>query len=155
MRRPKVLLVGESLNQHSYLAQRLTSWGGECRFATSYKQVCALLEQQTFEFVISRMNLVDGSALRLIPLLEGSPSSLFCFYPIEDSCLWIPLVEKGQICWGASALRPSEFGRVLRRALPDGRTVSVSERPMQESPGEPSPSPFQSSTKPRELAKAG
>jgi hypothetical protein len=155
MGRPNILLVGESLNQYSYLAQRLTSWGGECRFATSYKEVSALLGQQTFELVISGMNLVDGSALRMIPLLEGCPSSLFCFHPIEDSCLWIPIVERGQICWGAPALRPSEFGRVSRRAITEGRTVSVSERRLTEPPGAPPPSPPQSLARRRELAKAG
>jgi hypothetical protein len=155
MHRTNVFLVGESLNQHSYLSRRLTSWGGECRFVTSDKQVCALLGQQTFELVISGMNLVDGSALRMIPLLEGSPSSLFCFHPIEDSCLWIPIVERGQICWRAPALRPSEFGRVLRRVLTEGRAVSVPERRRPELSAAPSPSPSQSSTKPRELAKAG
>lgn len=155
MHRTSVLLVGESLNQYSDLARRLTSWGGDCRFVASYKQVYALPGQQTFELVISGMNLVDGSVLRLIPLLEGTPSSLFCFHPIEDSCLWIPIVERGQICWRAPALRPSEFGRVLRRALTEECTVSVSERRMQELPAAPSPSPSPSSTNPRELAKAG
>ena len=82
MRGPDVLRVGESLNQYSCLTQRLTSWGGECRFATAHKEVCALLGQQTFELVISGMNLVVGSADE--PLLEGSPSSLFCFDPIQD-----------------------------------------------------------------------
>ena len=155
MRRPNVLLVGKSLNQYSYLAQRLTSWGGECRFAISHKDVCALVSQQIFELVISEMNLVDGSALRMRPLLEGSPTSLFCFHPIEDSCLWIPVVERGQICLGAGALRPSEFGRILRRTLTEGLTVSVSERRMQELPAAPDPSPLQSVAKPRVLAKAG
>ena len=155
MRRPNVLLVGESLNQYSYLAQRLTSWGGECRFAISHKDVCALVSQQTFELVISEMNLVDGSALRMIPLLEGSPTSLFCFHPIEDSCLWIPVVERGQICWGAGVLRPSEFGRILCRTLTEGRTVLVAERRMQELPAAPGTSPLQSVAKPRVLAKAG
>jgi DNA-binding NtrC family response regulator len=82
MSRPNVLLVGESLNQHSLLAQRLASWGDECQFAISHKDVCALIGQQTFELVISEMNLVDGSALRMSPLFEGTTTSLFCSYPI-------------------------------------------------------------------------
>ena len=155
MRRSNVLLVGESLTQYSHLAQRLTSWGGECRCAISHKEVYALLGQQTFEVVISGMNLVDGSALRMIPLLDGSASSLFCFLPIEDSCLWIPIVERGHICWGAPALRPNEFGRVLRQALTEGRTVPVSDHGMQELPTAPRPSPLQISAKPRVLAKCG
>ena len=155
MRRPNVLLVGESLNQYSYLAQRLTSWGGECRFASSYKKACAWLRQQTFELVISEIHPTDGSAFRMIPLLEGSSTSLFCFHPIEDSCLWIPIVERGQVCWSAGVLRPSEFGRILCRTLSEGRTVSVSECRMPELRVAPSPFPPQRSTRPRQLAKAG
>jgi hypothetical protein len=155
MRRPNVLLVGESLNQYSYLAQRLTSWGGECRFAISHKDVCALVGQQNFELVISQMNLVDGSALRMIPLLEGSPTSLFCFHPIEDSCLWMPVVEKGRICFGAGVLQPIEFGRILRRTLTEGRGMAVAELRVQELPAAPELSPLQREAKPRALAKAG
>ncbi len=133
MGRPKILLVGESLNQHSHLADLLTNWGGECRFATSHKEACDLLGQQAFELVLSEMHPMDGSVLRMIPLLEGSPTSLFCFHPIEDSCLWMPVVERGQSCWGAPALRPGEFARVLRRALTEGCTAPVSERRTPES----------------------
>jgi len=155
MERPKVLLVGESLNQYSHLAGLLTKWGGECRFATSHEEACTLLGQQTFELVVSEMHPMHGSALRLIPLLEGSPTSLFCFHAIEDGCLWMPVVERGQSCWGAPALRPSAFARVLRRTLAEGRTVSVSERRMPESPAAPPPSPPQSSATPRADATSG
>lgn len=51
------------------------------------KEVCGWLRQHTFELVISEMHPMDGTALWLIPLMEGSPGSLFCFHPIEDSCL--------------------------------------------------------------------
>jgi hypothetical protein len=157
MRIPKVLLVERtpSLSQYSHLARRLTSWGTGCQFAISYKEVCALLGQQTFELVISGMRLVNGSALRMIPLLEGSSSSLFCFHPVQDSCLWIPIVEGGQVCWGAPVLHPGEFGRLLRRTLTEERTVSVSGARVAASPALPSPSSSQSLTEARQLAKAG
>lgn len=155
MSRPNVLLVGETLNQYSNLAQRLTSWGGECRFAISQKSVCALVGQQTFELVISEMKLVDGTASQMRPLLEGSRSSLYCFLPVQNSCLWIPIVERGQNCWGAPALRPSEFGRVLHRALTVERAVTISEGRIIEPSVSPFPSASQSFTKPRQLANAG
>jgi hypothetical protein len=137
--RPNVLCVGGSLNPHSWLARRLASWGGECQFTSSQKEVSHWLGRQTFELVISEMHPMGGSALQMIPLLEGSPTSLYCFLPTQDSCLWIPIVERGQICLGAPALRPSDFGRVLRRVLSEGRTVSVSERWTLELPEAPSP----------------
>ena len=155
MGRSKILLVGKSLNQYSQLARRLASWGGECRFASSDKEGCGWLRQQTCELVISEMHPMDGSALRMIPLIEGSPSSLFCFLPIEDSCLWIPIVEKGQICLGAPALWPNEFRRVLWRVLSEGRTVSASEPEIPESPAPPTHSTPQRATRPQMLATSG
>jgi hypothetical protein len=32
---------------------------------------------------------------------------------VEDSCLWLPLVNHGEKCPGTPALRPSEFISVL------------------------------------------
>jgi hypothetical protein len=113
----KILLVGESLGPNSYFAQRLTNWGAECEFASSCQQACALVRQKTFEIVIGEMKLMDGLVRQIIPLLEGSRTSFFCSYPIEDSCLWVPVLERGQVCLGGSTLRPNEFGRALRQAL--------------------------------------
>ena len=155
MGRSNVLLVGKSLNPYSCLARRLTSWGGECRFASSYKEVCNWLRQQTFELVISEMHPMDGSALRITPLLEGSPTSLFCFLPVQDSCLWIPILERGQICLGAPALWPNEFGRVLWRVLNEGRAVSASEPRTPGSPAAPTRSTPQRATRPQVLAPSG
>jgi hypothetical protein len=57
-----------------------------------------LLKNHTFRLVISGTNPTNDSA-SLIPLLEGSPTTLFCSYPIEDSCLWIRILNNGNVCW--------------------------------------------------------
>lgn len=49
----------------------------------------------------------------LIATLVGSPASLFCCHPVEDSCWWLPAVRHGEKCLGAPALRPSEFAYAL------------------------------------------
>lgn len=126
-----VLLVGESAHKDSKIAQRLKDWGAECRFATCCKQAEAFLRAQAFDVVMSEMRLVDGSASRLVPLLEGSSTSLFCSHPVEHNCLWIPIVERGQVCWGVPALWPAEFGQLLR--LVCTRASSVTERTQKES----------------------
>jgi len=128
MRKPKVLLVGECANPQSLIAQRLSAWDADCQSANSSEEACHLLTQQTFELVMSETTLVDGSALRIIPFLEGSSTTLFCSHPIEDSCVWIKLVDRGQVCWGAPALRPSEFRRLLYRLLKGERSGLLSER---------------------------
>jgi hypothetical protein len=113
----KILLVGEDLNQNSQLAQRLASWGAERQYASSCSQACALLKEQAFDLVISLLTLTDGSASQMIPLLEGSPATLFCSQPVAIGCWWLPVIEKGRLCWGAPGLRAKEFGELLHRMV--------------------------------------
>lgn len=113
----KILLVGEDLNQHSQLAQRLASWGAERQYASSCSQACALLKEQAFDLVISLLTLTDGSASQMIPLLEGSPATLFCSQPVAIGCWWLPVIERGKLCWGAPGLRAKEFGELLYRMV--------------------------------------
>lgn len=117
MGKPNVLLAGEFANPCCDVALRLADWDARCQFAKSCEQACALLERQAFKLVISELKLADGSALRAAALLEGSPTTMFCSLPVEDSCLWIQVVERGHACFRPSIWRPREFGRVLRRAL--------------------------------------
>jgi hypothetical protein len=150
-----VLLVGKSASQYSLLEQRLTSWGGKCQFAVSHGEVRGLLVQKTIGLVISEMKLVDGSALRMMPLVKGSPTSLFSFHATANGCLWIPIVEKGRICLGEPALQPREFTGFLRQALAEGHAPPPLECQVIELPPAPLPSPPQTPAKPRVFAKAG
>ena len=150
-----VLLVGKSANEYSLLEQRLTNWGGKCRFAISRQEARKLLIEEAIGLVISEMNLVDGSALRLMPLLENSPTSLYSFHPTSNGCLWIPMVEKGKICWGAPTLRPGEFALFLRRTLAEQRTIPVLEPRKIELPAAPVIAVPKISVRPRVFAKAG
>jgi hypothetical protein len=109
----KILLVGESLNQHSQIAQRLACWGADRQYASSCSQACTLLKEQAFDLVISRLKLTDGSAAQMIPLLEGSPATLFCSQPVAIGCWWLPIIDRGRLCWGAPGLRAKEFGELL------------------------------------------
>jgi hypothetical protein len=117
MARPEVLIGGEPANPHSVLAQHLARWGAQCSFANSCQKVCEFLGERRFHLVVCEATLADGSVLRAIPLLASSSATLFCSFPVEDSCLWIRMVEEGRVCRRPSVWRPHEFGRVLREAL--------------------------------------
>lgn len=113
----KILLVGEDLNQHSHFAQCLACWGANLQYAPSCSQACALFKERAFDLVVSRLKLVDGSALQMVPLLDGSPATLFCSQPVADDCWWLPVVEGGRVCWGAPGFRAKEFGEFLYRMV--------------------------------------
>jgi len=113
----RILLVGEGLNQYSQLAQRLACWGADHQYASSCGHACAMLKEQSFHLVISRLKLKDGPASWMFPLIEGSPTTLFCSQPVAVGCWWLPVIERGKLCWGAPGLRAREFGDFLYRMV--------------------------------------
>jgi hypothetical protein len=119
MGRPEVLLIGEFASPDSELAQRLAAWGAQCNFANSWEQICKLLGERSFDLVVCEGNLGGDYAVRAVPLLVGSPTTLFYSFPVEDSCLWIQVLEKGCTCAKPHAWRPDEFAQLVRQALKD------------------------------------
>jgi CheY-like chemotaxis protein len=120
-KKPKALLIGENPQGSSYLAKRLQERGCECEFAVSYQEARSLLMAQGFDLALSPMRLRDGSLFPLIGLLDGSGITLFYFHAVEDGCLWLPALRRGQKCFGSSALRPSEFVSALDEAIDEIR----------------------------------
>jgi CheY-like chemotaxis protein len=121
--RPKALLIGESPQGSLYLTKRLQESGCECAFAVTCREACSLLTAHDFDLVLSPMRLRDGSLYPLIGLLGGSSISLFYYHPVEDGCLWLPALRRGQKCFGSSALRPSEFVAALDETTKEIRAM--------------------------------
>jgi len=107
----KVLLLGESAKGSSYLLHRLRNWGCDCSVATSAAEARALVNDHTFQLILSTLPL-----RRLDPLLDllgESDCTVFFTCPVEDGCWWVPLLRHGQKCLGTPALLPSEFVALL------------------------------------------
>lgn len=107
----RVLLVGESAKRFSHLLQRLEHLGCECCVATSTSEATRLSVGRVFDLVLST-DLEEGINT-FITFLNGSPTTLFRCYPVEDSSWWVPVLRHGAKCLGAPALRPAEFGCAL------------------------------------------
>ena len=122
-RRFEVLLVKERSAGASSLVERLQNRGCECQFATSYGEAVAVLGKHRFDLVLSELGLLDGRASRLIPWLIGSDTTLFFCLAVEDDCWWLPAIVYGHDCWGAPALRRSEFLHLLDDLLQEMRSA--------------------------------
>jgi hypothetical protein len=109
----KVLLVGESGQGSSYLANRLRLGGWQCEFATSYEGMLVLLKDEDIYLVLCPLRLNRRSLLPLMDLLEASRISLFYSLQTEQSCWWLPGLRHGRKCFGSGAVLPSEFISVL------------------------------------------
>ena len=111
---PRVLLIGKSEMDFVTLRRHLEEEGCECRFVSSYSDGVELLGQLRFDLILSNG---QPGIRNLVPSLSGSSTSLFCAHAIEDSCLWLPVVLKGDECLGAPPLRPKEFAEKLEQIL--------------------------------------
>ena len=107
----KVLLLGESEEGWSYLAWHLEHQGCDCWLAKSTEHALSLLDRQKFQLVLTTRPL--PLANRIIERLEELNCSVFYRYPVGDGCWWLPAVDHGKECLGATALRPREFVSAL------------------------------------------
>jgi hypothetical protein len=103
----KVLVIGETRHGSSYLRGQLESRGCRCWFAESSAESIALYTLHSFHLILSTVPLHLRDPL--LDRLSGSDCAVFCSFPVEDSCWWIPVVYRGRKCLGTPALRPSEF----------------------------------------------
>jgi hypothetical protein len=110
-------LLGEGAQGLSYLFRRLEQLGCDCVFATSPEGAVTLIGRQHFHLILSTRPLHEIDPL--LPLLSESDCTVFCSYPVQDGCWWLPFVRHGQKCLGAPSFRPSEFTGFLGQLIKD------------------------------------
>jgi len=84
-----------------------------------------MLGQRQFDLVLSLLTGRGTSSSSLAGLLRGSSTTLFYALRLEVGCWWVPLLRLGEECFGAPALRPSEFGNTLDEILKEIRAACV------------------------------
>lgn len=108
-----VLLLGRDFQSSQILIDQLRRSGFRCHFVNSMRAASQLLRSMRIDVVLSDTHLPDGTGLGLAAVLTGLPVTAFLCWPVEDSCLWLPVIEDGKPCLGLPALRPSEFVMAL------------------------------------------
>jgi CheY-like chemotaxis protein len=108
-----ILLVGREFLK----APAITDWFLKrqrgCVIASTIGEVGELIKERKFDLVLSSYHLPDGTSLALIDRFRNLPVSLFLSHPVEDGCIWLPGILRGVACWGAAALKPLAFVRLL------------------------------------------
>jgi ActR/RegA family two-component response regulator len=109
-----VLLVGPDFKFGQSLPDRLHQWGFRCQFACTARMAYELTCSQQIDVVLATTHLPDGSGFGLVESLSGLAVTAFLCLPVEDSCFWLPAIDRGRVCLGSPALRPAEFARVIK-----------------------------------------
>jgi hypothetical protein len=113
----RVLLVGDSPQLFFLCQKHLERNGCECEFAECERAAREMLGQCHFDLVLSWHTSRGTGSPSLAVLLRGSPTTLFHSLRLEVGCWWVPLLRLGEECFGAHALRPSEFASALDEVL--------------------------------------
>jgi CheY-like chemotaxis protein len=114
-----VLVIGEHSDCRNDWPRWLETRGCHCHLAASFQEACLLLEQESFDLVLSPFRLRDGTAHQLIGSLLGRPTTLFCSHPVERGSWWLPAVKNGMDCFGTAAIRSGQFGSFLDQVVKD------------------------------------
>lgn len=117
-----VLLIGESSRSFSHIVERLEKGGCRCRFADSYEEAHRLLSAEGFELVLSVIPPRENAISSLANQLAGTRASIYYAQAVEDGCWWLPALRRGERCFGAPALRPSEFAGLLTEMVEEIHT---------------------------------
>jgi response regulator RpfG family c-di-GMP phosphodiesterase len=126
-----VLLVGERFHVGAQaLTERLRRSGFRCHFAGTMQVALEFLKSRGVDVVISEMHLSDGSGVGLVATLAGLPVTAFLCVPVEDSCLWLPAIDRGRDCWGREMLRPPDFARALEELAQQGPAAPLVSLPI-------------------------
>jgi hypothetical protein len=84
-----------------------------------------MLRQRHFDLVLSLYTIQDPNSPRLAVLLSGASTTLFYALRLEVGYWWVPVLKLGEKCFGAPALRPTEFAHSLDEVLREIRAACV------------------------------
>ena len=108
-----MLLVDDSPAPSEAMERALRSLQCVWRCAASCEEALAAMEGRTFQVVLSKFRLADGSGRKLIPAVQMASAWMFLSFPVEEGCWWIPVIEAGRLSVKAAALHSREFRSAL------------------------------------------
>ena len=108
-----VLFVGLNSDTAQDLTDRLRCLGFRCFSATNLAAARELFELIRIDLVLTNTQLSDGTGLGLAASLAGFSVTVFLRVPDDESCMWLPAIDCGDVCLGAADLGPVEFLTML------------------------------------------
>ena len=108
-----VLFVGLDSGVARNISQPLRGRGFRCFYASDLAAARELFELIHIDLVLTHTQLSDGTGLGLAASLAGLRVTVFLCVPDEAGCMWLPAIDRGDVCLGASDLGPAEFLNLL------------------------------------------
>jgi hypothetical protein len=116
-----VLLVGREFLESSVASDWFLKRRRECLTVSTLGEIHEIIESRKFDLILSNYQLRDGTGFALIDRFTDYPVSLFLSHQVENGSIWLPGILRGVRCWGAAALKPQAFARLLADLISETR----------------------------------
>jgi hypothetical protein len=121
----RVLIAGPTTSSTNGILKKLARAGWGSHAVAGAREAETVLKTIRFKVVLSSEKLPDGTGYELAPLIARQGGSLFIGVTLSETCLWLPVIEKGERSLGKRAMNPtmleaevSELLRVLKATEP-------------------------------------
>ncbi len=114
----RVLIVGPTTSSTNGILKNLARAGWSSHAVGCVCEAETVLRTIRFKVVLSSEKLADGTGYELAPLIARQGGSLFIGVTLSETCLWLPVIERGDRSLGKRAINPTalegEVGELLR-----------------------------------------
>jgi hypothetical protein len=114
----RVLIVGPPTFSTHNLSKESAAAGWGSHSVSTLSEAEAVLKTIRFKVVLAAEKLPDGTGYELASLIGRQAGSLFIGVSLSETCLWLPVVEKGIRTLGRRAMNPrmleTELGQLFR-----------------------------------------
>jgi hypothetical protein len=115
----QILIVGSTGASNTYeTLSKLARAGWGSHSVASVREAETVLKTIRFNVVLSAERLAEGSGYDLAGIVARQSGTLFIAVALSETCLWLPVVERGVRALGKRALNPSmlefELAKLLR-----------------------------------------
>ncbi|HEV3483530.1 MAG TPA: hypothetical protein VGR97_14525 [Candidatus Acidoferrales bacterium] len=113
----RILVVGTPSRGTQAILSRLASCGWGSRTVETLREAEALVNTFRFDMVLATESLPDGRAYAMTQMIARRDGTLIVAIALSESCLWLPVVEKGERVLGTRALNSEGLEREAEKIL--------------------------------------
>lgn len=113
----RILVVGTPSRGTQTILSRLASCGWGSRAVETLREAEVLVNTFRFDMVLATESLPDGRAYAMTQMIARRSGTLIVAIALSESCLWLPVVEKGERVLGTRALNSEQLEREAEKIL--------------------------------------
>src|SRR5271156_5637291 len=113
----RILIVGSVTSSTNEILRKLAGVGWGSHTVGGVREAETVLKTIRFKIVLSAEKLPDGTGYELAALIARQFGTLFIGVSLSETCLWLPVIEKGVRSLGKRAMNPTMLESELMELL--------------------------------------